>query len=842
MLHTLLTSQEDFTGEFKKTPNTGAIWRLNESAPVADAFADASGNGRSLMIANWSGTTAVMLQGHLGRYLRYNTNSPTTEKTHLYAINPGNFFSNLGKRLVVGGWINPATYSIASTYIPLFSTRHGPGQPLIYTSLLSGKLRVGLYNSSGSLFYDTSEATQGITFTNTGWYFIATVVDLVNETVQNLICDRDNGTTWKGPVRSYTGTPNASCVADITLGMLANAYYYAGGMDDWWFETNSDLTIDELEEYFLKTYQANGGNSAAGLDAISVSGEVRLASGFTEATLVSRIIELPAENVDPIKIRITGSYTEGVNAIQQVQTRSSDALTSGWTNWQTVNEDGSAKSKAAIYWQIRMTLITTNAAQSPSVTEVELLEEPVEIVPVIPYANLGYARPVVLDAQGWPESVLDNAYDIILSKELNGSDTLEFNIPFSDGKRASLASEKTILMSTEKYKVRTITDERSEDGKLITHIYAEAAFYDLAYFRKPDDVEYKDQPATVPLAYALDGTGWTIGEVTVSTIRSWQCMERSALAVLRMIRSVYGGDLVFDNGNRTVSLLTSYGSDTGAAFAYRKNMRSIKRVVDTRTLITRLYAYGADGITFASINGGKPYVEDFTYTSEVRSGSLDLSNFTSPQQMLQFTQMRMADYAKPNISYEMQVMDLSVLSGWEHENFSVGDLVTVDDQELDIRIKTRIVRMDYNVQEPWRTKIELSTTLRSVSSGGSHTTEIAEPPIGYVQGSDLQGMVVYNHLLNSRADDGLASWINSGFEVDPANGASGDASFKCTGSSGVAKSLEQVVTPSHRSAYTVSAMMAHDNVQMGQNGKVGIELTVTYDDDTTETVFVDLFA
>ena len=62
--------------------------------------------------------------------------------------------------------------------------------------------------------------------------------------------------------------------------------------------------------------------------------------------------------------------------------------------------------------------------------------------------------------------------------------------------------------------------------------------------------------------------------------------------------------------------------------------------MDTRSLVTRLYAYGKDGMTFASINNGKEYVEDFTYTSEVRISTLDCSNFTNPYQMLEYTQMR----------------------------------------------------------------------------------------------------------------------------------------------------------------------------------------------------------
>ena len=132
----------------------------------------------------------------------------------------------------------------------------------------------------------------------------------------------------------------------------------------------------------------------------------------------------------------------------------------------------------------------------------------------------------------------------------------------------------------------------------------------------------------------------------------------------RATQNIHGGDLIFDCANRLVHLLTFGGKDSGALFAYRKNLKSIQRVVDTRSLVTRLYAYGKDGMTFASINNGREYVEDFSYTSEVRISTLDCSNFTNPYQMLEFAQMRLAQYAKPRISYVLSAMDLSALTGY----------------------------------------------------------------------------------------------------------------------------------------------------------------------------------
>ncbi len=50
-------------------------------------------------------------------------------------------------------------------------------------------------------------------------------------------------------------------------------------------------------------------------------------------------------------------------------------------------------------------------------------------------------------------------------------------------------------------------------------------------------------------------------------------------------------------------------------------------------IVTRLYCYGADDMTFSSVNGGKPYVENYTYTDKVITGQwvdgryYDMSNF-----------------------------------------------------------------------------------------------------------------------------------------------------------------------------------------------------------------------
>jgi phage minor structural protein len=833
----ILTNQEDFTGEFPITPQTFAMWRFNEAQPDgSNRLMDSSGNGKHFTISGWSGTTAGILNGRYGRYFKQNINNPTTEKTYLYITNDGTFFSNLGDKIAVGGWINPTSYSVGQNYIPIFNTRQGPGQPLFYVSLYQGRPRMMLYNSSGDLILDQIE-TPSFNLVNNGWYFIAAIIEVTAKTSQLILCNRADGSVFTAPKRTLSGTLNPSCTADIILGMQNNQYYYAGGFDDWFLEVGTQLTIEDLQDYFRRAMMANGGDTSGATDGLTEPGAVSLRKGadgkYPESGVLTTIAAL-CSLAGSGRVSVTSEYTAGTTAIALVETSTSNDMDS-WSAWQPVGSNGELASPNREFIRYRVTLSTNNPALTPKLLDIQLHD-----IPKAPYERLGFARPVVLDTNGAWESVLENAYDIIVIGEVNGADTLEFKMPYSNAKRLSLDNEKQVQIAGDIYRIRTLTDEKGADGHgILSTVYAEAAFYDLTFSAEKQPREFNADLASAPMQYALEGTGWSVGTVNVTTLRTWQCQEKNALAILRMAQQIHGGDLVFDSRNRLVSLLAFSGRDSGALFAYKKNLTSIKRVVDTRSLVTRLYAFGKDGMTFASINGGKEYVESHEYSNEVRVSTLDCSNFTNPYQMLEFANMRFADYAKPRVSYVLSAMDLSVLTGYEHEQWSLGDIVTVDDRDLNLTIKTRVIRRQYNLQEPWKTVLELSSKLREL--GDSSSDNLADQlDQSNLIGQEIKNMVPFNHLRNSRADDGFAYWQNSGFAVDIENGVTGTASFKAVGVTGT-KSMAQTVYPASRRNYTISAHIGSENLNKGANGQVGIEVVFEFEDGTTETRFIDLF-
>ena len=156
---------------------------------------------------------------------------------------------------------------------------------------------------------------------------------------------------------------------------------------------------------------------------------------------------------------------------------------------------------------------------------------------------------------------------------------------------------------------------------------------------------------------------------------------------------------------------------------------------------------------------------------------------------------------------------------------------------MGLSVTTRIVRREYNLQEPWNTVLELSTTLKNLGSSASEWDNAADSLEGtsMVSNNDIREMVPFNLLRNSRADDGLAYWVSE-------NGASGTASFKAEGVAGMTKSLSQTVYPANRSSYTLSAQIGSEDLEkLSETSQVGIEVVIEYEDGSTESRFIDLY-
>ena len=457
------------------------------------------------------------------------------------------------------------------------------------------------------------------------------------------------------------------------------------------------------------------------------------------------------------------------------------------------------------------------------------------------YTRIG-PRPIILDQNKNALAVLENAYDIILEQEVNGIDELTFSLPFTDEKREFLANENLVQMFDTIYVIREVSNKKT--GEPSVEVFCEALWYDLQYADPLEKTEWTDATPYEFLTDILQGTGWRVGDVEITSRRNVKLDEESQnrLQGIWAGQGVYGGDVVFDTDLLLVHLKQPNTKHSGAAIVYKKNMQEIEAHYDTKDLITRLYLYGKNGLSIADANNGVPYIENYSFANKKRVRILKDERFTNPFHLKEYGEQLLETLSKPRVSYRMTIQVLSQLSGLSHEQFTIGDIIRVYDSELGIDENTRIMKWSYNVAEPWNTKVELESKTKGISdlltgyigSEGQFASEDA------VERQEMLELMVFNYLLNSRADDGFAYWTNNGWEIDALNGYSGPASFKAVGALGQMKSIKQTVYPSHREAYSLSFRAAVNNLVKGPNGKVGVNVKITYDDGSTEEKFIPL--
>lgn len=449
-------------------------------------------------------------------------------------------------------------------------------------------------------------------------------------------------------------------------------------------------------------------------------------------------------------------------------------------------------------------------------------------------------RPVLLDPNMRQIAVLENSFDVFLDQQVGGIDEVTLSLPMDDRKRQLIANESYIQMFDTIYVVREVSDYKS---KRVSEVFAEALWYDLQYAEVLDKTEWDSSQAGSVMIDILKGTGWALGRVDIESRRTLRTdISKNRLEVLGEIESLYNGELIFDTQAMTVGLVKPEGKHTGASISYDKNASDIEAHYDTRDLVTKIYAYGKNGMSIADANEGVPYLEDYSYTNRVRVRTIKDERYTNPFHLRDVVRNALDVLAKPTTSYSVKMAELSKRSGLEHEQFFIGGIVRIYDKELNLDVDARIMDWKYNVIDPNKTELTLENTAKTLSdllTGVDNFGGMLEQGDA-VERADLLDLSVFNYLLNSRADDGMAYWQSTGWSIDANSGSSGGASFRTTGELGKTKEISQTVYPSNHDAYAISFQAQANSVEVAEGGRVGVEVTVVYEDGTEENSFIPL--
>lgn len=825
--------------------------------------------------------------GPMGDAMLLNGTNAATEKGRLKLTNFAGLWPAAG-RLLIGLW---AKQQYAQSFNPLLDTR--AGSPFVYlsTAATSGRPRQQLYDAAGALVLDQYESDPFAL--STDWKFTGMLVDLDAKTSQVFTVSRPAHEAWLGPVRTFTGTPNSGSTSDLDVFSLRHANYYESGWSDEVLVAHPSASFDvtafaeELARGAWAAGQAESvadvldvtdGRVAAGGSAVLETGaepmtwsyqpsastapagaSARLSSdgGATWATYAADALPGTFSGLMRWSVPMkSGGLFSGVTLT--LPTSPAPELSQPWPAELSQGEQQSVLLEFTItgpqVWEFDGGGLVSGTVTDNLLTlsaGFEVGTGPVTIALVDEYGRRAERSfMVTVEARSWgpppppnysnaplivhdddgPAEVIADPLAAVITKEINGEETLDFTIPANHRHAGLIENERVIEAAGDSWWIRKVTKSRkSQEVRL--DVYAEARFYELATAGQVNGRAWNQVVAGTVMTAALKGTGWTVDVASVSTRRTYETEDMNPLDLLRMVQEVHGGDLVFDNKNRRVSLVKQSGRDAGVAFFHERGLTESKRVADSTGLVTRIRPRNADGLGIESVNGGIPYVEDYSFTSKTKEAVYDYKAGTSPLTMLALAQAILAGRSKPKYSYEVTVSDLSSVTGAELDRFEVADRVTVSDPEVGITaVSQRIVKLEYNLVRPWQSALTLSAKLRETGSSSDSEDSTILDTGSQVPVFDL---VPFNLLKNARFDNGLGHWARNGVDVVASTIGTGDYAARFTGSG--ERWIEQTVQPDNRDAFGFS-MEVEANGPAGWVPDLLVEAVIEYEDGETETI------
>lgn len=296
-----------------------------------------------------------------------------------------------------------------------------------------------------------------------------------------------------------------------------------------------------------------------------------------------------------------------------------------------------------------------------------------------------------------------------ITHEENGfDDCLSFRIDPRLPEYKWIAEENRIVYGGNNWIIKKISDDAVE------------AFLDLDELKL---LAYKDYYSGSLLLTELIRSllpDYTVLNGNLSSIRRTIAMDfATPYEILKQAMSTYKVFFEFQTEKKIITVHPAEQiTSSGEYVTDELNLRSLSFRGETTQFATRLYAYGAEGMTFADINGGKPYVENHTYADKIVCAYWSDERYTIPENLLADAQAKLDELAVPVRSYECDVVDLAKMSPEKYGflAFVLHRYITLIDTARGLRVAHKIVSYTEYPDEPDRNKVVLSSAARTVGS------------------------------------------------------------------------------------------------------------------------------
>lgn len=315
-------------------------------------------------------------------------------------------------------------------------------------------------------------------------------------------------------------------------------------------------------------------------------------------------------------------------------------------------------------------------------------------------------------------AILDEAKDVCITHELNGSYNLQFEYPIDSAKWEFIANNRICRVGNECFRIRSIDNNK---------IYALALYMDAQF----KHIQYiGDMLGKTPryimtqlfkntnIHIMTDAEVKSLGMEWVNTATDF--FEASKITPIVGVSTLSETlekqstmcELYVDNYN--LALVKQIGKDNGNELTLRFNAKSAESSRDASTLITRLYPYGQDDLDISTVNNGKQYIDSpMVEKIGVYEGFSNFDECEEPDELLKLAKWQFSEDNLERIDipkYTMTVGYVDVCEAYKYHNLnkpSIGDRVKIFDKSMNTKTLQRIITTKIYPFEPRKSTIEV---------------------------------------------------------------------------------------------------------------------------------------
>ena len=346
-----------------------------------------------------------------------------------------------------------------------------------------------------------------------------------------------------------------------------------------------------------------------------------------------------------------------------------------------------------------------------------------------------------------PLGLLVNCKDICIEGDLKtGLKNLSFNFPITNDLANKIQAE--CYIQTEDYEF-VIKEVNKEDNEWFS-IYAKANTEALTGKPYLNFVALESKAADIiRLALGVD-TGWTVEEVhSITKRRTIRKETGSTFDIINDVIKVFMIEVEFDTLNKKVKIYNKRGTDKGAYFINTLNLKKLSQQSNTYDFYTRLIPIGKDGLTIASVNGGKDYIDNFQYSNKITTQYWIDKRYTDATALLEDARAKLDEISKPIVSYSAEVLTFNT-------PIALGDTITLIDNIKEIREVQRVVKFKEYPMTPEKNSIEIANRTLSFSEQQAALDAAAQivgditTDSGAIDGSKIEGLAT----VDTQIEDG----------------------------------------------------------------------------------------